>query len=163
METYLPLIALVVGFALNEAAQVWRERRTNSAERRHRWEDFIAKTLGDVLVELDEAYEAAALIGLNADVYGVDVRTDDPDIWKVREAAVVAVGRKSFRLRSIAALFPRDESPGREIEAMADAVGGMGNRGRRDELLERWRAVDPAMLPARDAVAEELRSLLAVP
>lgn len=158
MKTLLPLLALVLGFVLNEISQGWRNRRDRLNRRVDRRDEFIAGALGEALAALDDAYEAAAAIGLHADKLGANGVVDTADEWAIREPYVTACGRASFRLRRVAALLP-DATPRRELEAVAQATANMTGEGTTKELLTRWDEVEPVVVVAREAVGTELRSL----
>jgi hypothetical protein len=166
VNTLLPLITLVVGIGINELLTRWRASRQRSVERSNRYDKFVSDTLAEALVAMDDAYEAASTIGLNVDkhsvVGGADV-VPTGEHWAYREPFVAAVGKASMRLRRIAVLLPADQSPRTELETMAQAVADMTGQGTAKELLARFRIVDAAILPSREAIAAELRRLYAVP
>ena len=119
----------------------------------------MAGALGEALAALDDAYEAAAAIGLHADKLGSNAVVDTADEWAIREPYVTACGRASFRLRRVAALLLPDATPRRELEAVAQATANMTGKGTTKELLTRWDEVEPGVVVAREAVGTELRSL----
>jgi hypothetical protein len=99
------------------------------------------------------AYEAAAAIGLNADSLAGRGK------WTEREPFVNECGKQSFHLRRLAALLPPNQSPRLELEEASQAVANMTGEGTTRELLERWRAIDPSIIAAREAIANDLRAL----
>lgn len=119
----------------------------------------MAGTLGEALAALDDAYDTAAAIGLHADKLGANGTVDTPDEWAIREPYVTPCGRASFRLRRVAALLPPDETPRRELEAVAQATANMTGKGTTKDLLSRWSKVEPEMVVAREALGTELRAL----
>lgn len=166
MEILLPLLTLIAGAALTEFTSVLRSRRERAAARQDRYERFIADVLAEALLAMDEAYEAASAIGLNADLLGVPGGANGspgPEHWKVREPYVTACGLASFRLRRSAVQLPSGESPRMEIEALAQPVADLTGQATVKELLARFKIVDNAMLPAREAVAQRVQALYEVP
>jgi hypothetical protein len=160
------LIALIVGAALSEASTYLRVRRERSLARLDRYEQFQAGVLAEALIAMDEAYDAASAIGLNADKHGVnkprDQATSD-EHWAYREPFVNACGLASFRLLRSAVQLPAVKSPRVEIETLARAVTEVKSEGTASEILTRFRLVDPAILAAREAAAQMLQDLYAVP
>ncbi|MEV5962738.1 hypothetical protein AB0L70_13300 [Kribbella sp. NPDC051952] len=162
MKTLLPVITLLIGIVLNELLTQWRSRRDRSAARLDRYEKFVGDALIEALDAMDDAYDAAVVIGLNSDKHGTAggaeaITTDEH--WSYREPFVTAVGKEAMRLRRIAVLLPEAQSPRIELETMAQAVADMVGQGTARQISDRFKRVDAAILPAREAIAQELRRL----
>lgn len=156
-------IGVVVGVTVTGLFQLlsgYLEHRRRRAERR---DAFMADTFADALAALDDAYQAAVEVATEADIYGMvnthEAAPTDSTAWARRKPAIFACGTASFRLRRCAAVLPRNVSPRRELEAMAQAVADMAGERTSPDLLQRWSRVEPAMLAAREAVGAALEVL----
>lgn len=163
MTTYLPLMTLVLGFALNEFSRRWSDRRARSDRRQDQRDTFQAKALAEALPALDDAYEAASAIALNSGSLGRGSRPETEEEWAHRGPYVQTCGRASIAVRRVAVLFPPNESPRQELEWAAQATADMTGEGTTEELLGRWQHVEPTVIAAREAVGVALRALYRPP
>ena len=157
--TLLPIATLILGFAINEIAQQARDRRARSHHRQDRREEARASTLTAALAALDEAYEAAAAIGLNSDQLGSSSTSSTPEHWAQREPYVTACGRASFRIRALAVVLAPNKSPRLELEKAAGTTANMTGEGTTKQIVSRWQEVEPSVIEAREAVGASLRAI----